>query len=40
MATRLAIDPELVDRALAVSDEKSKTAAVTKALEEFLARRG
>lgn len=39
MATRLAIDPELVDRALAVSGEKSRTAAVTKALEEFIARR-
>ncbi|HYT69891.1 MAG TPA: type II toxin-antitoxin system VapB family antitoxin [Gemmatimonadales bacterium] len=39
MATNLAIDPELLDRALAVSGEKTKKAAVTKALEEFIARR-
>lgn len=39
MATNLAIDPALIDRALAVSGEKSKKAAVTKALEEFIARR-
>ena len=39
MATNLALDPELLDRALAVSGEKTKKAAVTKALEEFIARR-
>lgn len=39
MATNLAIDPALLDRALAVSEEKTKKAAVTRALEEFIARR-
>ncbi|MBM3676840.1 MAG: type II toxin-antitoxin system VapB family antitoxin [Actinobacteria bacterium] len=39
MATNLAIDPELIERALAVSGEKTKKAAVTRALEEFIARR-
>jgi len=39
MATNLALDPELLDRALAVSGETTKKAAVTKALEEFIARR-
>ncbi len=39
MATNLALDPELLDRALAVSGERTKKAAVTKALEEFIARR-
>ncbi len=39
MATNLAIDPDLLDRALAVSGEKTKKAAVTRALEEFIARR-
>jgi len=39
MATNLALDPELLERALAVSGEKTKKAAVTKALEEFIARR-
>ena len=39
MATNLAIDPELIDRALALSGERTKKAAVTKALEEFIARR-
>jgi len=39
MATNLAIDPGLLDRALAVSGEKTKKAAVTRALEEFIARR-
>ncbi len=39
MATNLAIDPELLERALEVSGEKTKTAAVTLALREFLARR-
>ena len=39
MATNLAIDPALLDRALAASGEKTKKAAVTRALEEFIARR-
>ena len=39
MATNLAIDPKLIERALAVSGERTKKAAVTKALEEFVARR-
>jgi hypothetical protein len=39
MATNLSIDPELLDLALEVSGEKTKKAAVTKALEEFIARR-
>jgi hypothetical protein len=39
MATNLDLDPDLLDRALAVSGEKTKKAAVTRALEEFIARR-
>lgn len=39
MATNLAIDPDLLERALAVSGERTKKAAVTRALEEFIARR-
>jgi hypothetical protein len=39
MATNLAIDPELLDRALEVSGARTKKAAVTRALEEFIARR-
>ena len=39
MATNLALDPVLLEKALAVSGEKTKKAAVTKALEEFIARR-
>jgi len=39
MATNLALDPELLDLAFEVSGEKTKKAAVTKALEEFIARR-
>lgn len=39
MATNLSIDPKLLDRALKVSGEKTKKAAVTKALEEFVQRR-
>ena len=39
MATNLAIDPDLIDRALAVSGETTKKAAVTLALKEFIARR-
>jgi hypothetical protein len=39
MATNLSIDPELIERALELSGERTKKAAVTKALEEFIARR-
>lgn len=39
MATNLSIDPALLEQALEVSGEKTKKAAVTKALEEFIARR-
>ena len=39
MATNLALNPDLVDRALKVSGERTKKAAVTRALEEFIARR-
>ncbi len=39
MATNLAIDPDLIERTLELSGEKTKKAAVTKALEEFIARR-
>lgn len=39
MATNLSIDPDLLERALAVSGERTKKAAVTKALQEFIARR-
>jgi len=40
MATNLSLDPELLNRALEVSGERTKKAAVTRALEEFIARRG
>ncbi len=39
MATNLSIDPKLIERALEVSGERTKKAAVTKALREFIARR-
>lgn len=39
MATNLSIDPDLIERALKVSGERTKKAAVTKALQEFIARR-
>ncbi|MDE2363742.1 MAG: type II toxin-antitoxin system VapB family antitoxin [Hyphomicrobiales bacterium] len=39
MATNLSIDPDLIDQALEVSGERTKKAAVTKALQEFVARR-
>ena len=39
MATNLDIDPKLLERALEVSGERTKTAAETRALEEFVARR-
>jgi hypothetical protein len=39
MATNLSLDPDLIERALKVSGERTKKAAVTRALEEFIARR-
>jgi len=39
MATNLAIDPDLLERAVEISGERTKKAAVTKALQEFIARR-
>ena len=39
MATNLSLDPDLIERALKVSGERTKKAAFTRALEEFVARR-
>ena len=39
MANNLSLDPDLIDRALELSGERTKKAAVTRALEEFIARR-
>jgi hypothetical protein len=39
MATNLDIDPKLLERALEISGERTKTAVVTRALEEYVARR-
>lgn len=39
MATNLALDPDLLERAFRVSGETTKKAAVTRALREFIARR-
>jgi hypothetical protein len=39
MATNLSLDAKLLDRALELSGERTKKAAVTRALEEFIARR-
>jgi virulence-associated protein VagC len=39
MATNVAIDRELLERALAVSGERTRKAVVTRALQEFIARR-
>ena len=39
MAANLAIDPALLERAVEVSGERTKKAVVTKALQEFIARR-
>ena len=39
MATNLSIEPALLEKALAVSGEKTKKAAVTQALMEYIARR-
>lgn len=38
-ATNLALDQDLLDRAFRVSGEPTKKAAVTRALQEFIARR-
>jgi len=39
MATNLSVDPDLIEQARKVSGERTKAAAVTKALQEFIARR-
>ncbi|MGA2565034.1 MAG: type II toxin-antitoxin system VapB family antitoxin [Steroidobacteraceae bacterium] len=39
MATNVSIDPDLIERALEVSGERTTKAAVTKALQELVARR-
>lgn len=39
MATNLALDPDLLERAFRASGEATKKAAVTRALQEFIARR-
>ena len=39
MTINLAIDPHLLDRAVEASGERSKEDVVTKALQEFIARR-
>ena len=39
MATNLSLDPKLVEQAFEVSGQCTKRAAVTLALEEFIARR-
>ncbi len=39
MATNLAIDPSLLNKALEVGGENTKKATVNKALREFIARR-
>ena len=38
MATNL-LDPDLIERAVELSGERTKKAAVTRALQEFIARR-
>jgi hypothetical protein len=39
MATNVSIDSHLIEHALEVSGERTKKAAVTTALQEFIARR-
>lgn len=39
MAKNLALDPELLDQVLELSGERTKKAAATLALKEFVARR-
>jgi Bacterial antitoxin of type II TA system, VapB len=38
MATNLSIDPQLIEQARRLSGERTKKAAVTRALREFIAR--
>jgi hypothetical protein len=38
-ATNLALDPKLIEQAVKIGGERSKKAAVTRALEEYVARR-
>lgn len=40
MATNLSLDPALIDRVVEISGERTKKAAITRALQEFIARRG
>jgi hypothetical protein len=39
MATNLSLDPALIEQAVKVGGERTKKAAVTRALEEYIARR-
>jgi hypothetical protein len=39
MATNLSLDPKLLELAVKVGGERTKKAAVTRALEEYVARR-
>lgn len=39
MATNLGIDPDLLERALAIGSERTKKATVNRALREFIVRR-
>jgi Arc/MetJ family transcription regulator len=39
MATNLSLDPALIEEAVRVGGERTKKAAVTRALEEYVARR-
>jgi Arc/MetJ family transcription regulator len=39
MATNLSLDPALIEEAVKVGGERTKKAAVTRALEEYVARR-
>ena len=39
MAANLALDPDLLEEAFRLSGEPTKKAAVTRALQEFIARR-
>lgn len=39
MATNLSLDPELIEQAVKVGGERTKKAAVARALEEYIARR-
>jgi len=39
MATNLSLDPGLIEEAVKVGGERTKKAAVTRALQEYIARR-